>query len=156
MLHATSELIKISKNLFRNANKGDILKAYRKKAQEWHPDNFRDENQKKIAEKNFVDIAAAKEVSSFRSSRGPYKCYLRPYLECPMLQGNQMHNSRCSLIQKKGHSSIVEKIRWTRSKRKEVFIIPSRADSRLGKMEVHFHSNFTLVRPLFVVLFSLD
>lgn len=56
-------------NLFRNANKRDILKAYRKKAQEWHPDNFSDENQKKIAEKKFVDIAAAKEVCSFDSFR---------------------------------------------------------------------------------------
>lgn len=61
--------MRIPRNLFRNANKRDILKAYRKKAQEWHPDNFSDENQKKIAEKNFVDIAAAKEVCSFGPSR---------------------------------------------------------------------------------------
>lgn len=45
----------------RNANKQEIIKAYRKAAQKWHPDNFRDE-EKKVAEKKFIDIAAAKEV----------------------------------------------------------------------------------------------
>lgn len=45
----------------KNANKQEIIKAYRKAAQKWHPDNFRDE-EKKIAEKKFIDIAAAKEV----------------------------------------------------------------------------------------------
>nr|CAD7260022.1 unnamed protein product [Timema shepardi]CAD7571624.1 unnamed protein product [Timema californicum] len=45
----------------RNANKKDIVKAYRKAAQKWHPDNFRGE-EKKIAEKKFIDVAAAKEV----------------------------------------------------------------------------------------------
>ena len=46
----------------RNANKKDIMKAYRKLAQKWHPDNFMDEEEKKKAEKKFMDIAAAKEV----------------------------------------------------------------------------------------------
>ncbi|XP_067615214.1 dnaJ homolog subfamily C member 3 [Eurosta solidaginis] len=45
----------------RNASKQEIVKAYRKAAQKWHPDNFKDE-EKKIAEKKFIDIAAAKEV----------------------------------------------------------------------------------------------
>ncbi len=36
---------------------------YRKMAQQWHPDNFQqDEVAKKAAEKKFIDIAAAKEV----------------------------------------------------------------------------------------------
>lgn len=48
----------------RNANKKDINKAYRKLAQKWHPDNFQDEDEKKKAEKKFMDIAAAKEVLS--------------------------------------------------------------------------------------------
>ena len=48
----------------RNANKREITKAYRKKAQKWHPDNFQDEKEKKKAEKKFIDIAAAKEVLS--------------------------------------------------------------------------------------------
>lgn len=34
---------------------------YRKAAQQWHPDNFRGD-EKKLAEKKFIDIAAAKEV----------------------------------------------------------------------------------------------
>lgn len=45
----------------RNASKQEIVKAYRKAAQKWHPDNFQGD-EKKIAEKKFIDIAAAKEV----------------------------------------------------------------------------------------------
>lgn len=45
----------------RNANKKDITQAYRKAAAKWHPDNFQGD-EKKIAEKKFIDIAAAKEV----------------------------------------------------------------------------------------------
>ncbi|KAG5852059.1 hypothetical protein ANANG_G00058410 [Anguilla anguilla] len=46
----------------RNANKQEIIKAYRKLAQQWHPDNFQSESEKKEAEKKFIDIASAKEV----------------------------------------------------------------------------------------------
>ncbi|KPP59178.1 dnaJsubfamily C member 3-like [Scleropages formosus] len=46
----------------RNANKQEIIKAYRKLAQQWHPDNFQTEEEKKEAEKRFIDIASAKEV----------------------------------------------------------------------------------------------
>jgi len=46
----------------RNARKQEILKSYRKLAREWHPDNFRDEKEKKNAEAKFIDIASAKEV----------------------------------------------------------------------------------------------
>lgn len=46
----------------RSANKQEIIKAYRKLAQQWHPDNFQTEDEKKEAEKKFIDIAAAKEV----------------------------------------------------------------------------------------------
>ncbi|XP_064456075.1 dnaJ homolog subfamily C member 3-like [Ornithodoros turicata] len=45
----------------RTATKKEVLKAYRKLAQKWHPDNFQDEK-KKEAEKKFIDIASAKEV----------------------------------------------------------------------------------------------
>lgn len=48
--------------LCRNANKQEIIKAYRKLAQQWHPDNFQSEADKKEAEKKFIDIASAKEV----------------------------------------------------------------------------------------------
>ena len=37
------------------------MKAYRKLAMEWHPDKY-DGEDKKHAEKVFMDIAAAKEV----------------------------------------------------------------------------------------------
>ncbi|XP_062305297.1 dnaJ homolog subfamily C member 3b isoform X2 [Osmerus eperlanus] len=46
----------------RNANKQEVIKAYRKLAQQWHPDNFQSESDKKEAEKKFIDIASAKEV----------------------------------------------------------------------------------------------
>ncbi|EDQ91297.1 uncharacterized protein MONBRDRAFT_18046 [Monosiga brevicollis MX1] len=46
----------------RNANKRAVTKAYRQLAQEWHPDKFETEEEKAIAEKRFMDIAAAKEV----------------------------------------------------------------------------------------------
>ncbi len=36
--------------------------AYKKLAMQWHPDKFQDEEDKKAAEKKFMDIAAAKEV----------------------------------------------------------------------------------------------
>lgn len=56
----------------RNARKKDIIKAYRKLAQKWHPDNFQDEEEKKKAEKKFMDIAAAKEVLSDEEMRRKY------------------------------------------------------------------------------------
>lgn len=46
----------------RSAQKKQIIKAYRKLAQQWHPDNFLDPEDKKKAEKKFIDIAQAKEV----------------------------------------------------------------------------------------------
>lgn len=48
--------------LGRTAQKREIIKAYRKLAQQWHPDNFQDPEDKKAAEKKFIDIAQAKEV----------------------------------------------------------------------------------------------
>jgi DnaJ family protein C protein 3 len=45
----------------RTANKAEILRAYRKLAVKWHPDKYEGEDKKK-AEKMFIDIAAAKEV----------------------------------------------------------------------------------------------
>uniref|UniRef100_A0A3Q3FX04 DnaJ homolog subfamily C member 3 n=1 Tax=Labrus bergylta TaxID=56723 RepID=A0A3Q3FX04_9LABR len=46
----------------RTAQKKEIIKAYRKLAQQWHPDNFQDPEEKKKAEKKFIDIVQAKEV----------------------------------------------------------------------------------------------
>ena len=59
-------------NLFsspRNARKKEILKAYRKLAQQWHPDKHEEGPAKEKASKMFMDIAAAKEVLS-----DPGKC----------------------------------------------------------------------------------
>ena len=38
------------------------MQAYKKLAMQWHPDKFQSEEDKKSAEKKFMDIAAAKEV----------------------------------------------------------------------------------------------
>ncbi|XP_038050254.1 dnaJ homolog subfamily C member 3-like [Patiria miniata] len=46
----------------RTAKKKEILKAYRKLAQQWHPDKHEEGVAKEKASKVFMDIAAAKEV----------------------------------------------------------------------------------------------
>jgi len=56
----------------RNARKKEINKVYRKLAQKWHPDNFQDEDEKKRAEKKFMDIAAAKEVLTDEEKRATF------------------------------------------------------------------------------------
>lgn len=53
----------------RNAGKREITKAYRKLALEWHPDKFESEEDKKIANAKFMDIADAKEVLSDPNKR---------------------------------------------------------------------------------------
>ena len=47
--------------LNRSARKKEIMKAYRTLAAKWHPDKY-EGNDKKNAEKKFIDIASAKEV----------------------------------------------------------------------------------------------
>lgn len=49
--------------VFRSATKKEILRSYRKLAVQWHPDHYEGDDKKK-AEKMFIDIAAAKEVLS--------------------------------------------------------------------------------------------
>jgi len=56
----------------RSATKKEISKAYKKLAIVWHPDKFQDEDEKKAAEKKFMDIAAAKEVLSDEEMRQKY------------------------------------------------------------------------------------
>lgn len=53
----------------RNANKKEIMKAYRKLAQQWHPDNFQDDDEKKRAQDKFIDVAAAKDVLTDEEKR---------------------------------------------------------------------------------------
>ena len=56
----------------RSATKNEIRKAYKKLALMWHPDKFQDEEDKKVAEKKFVDIRAAMEVLTDADSRAKY------------------------------------------------------------------------------------
>merc|ERR1711936_916875 len=56
----------------RSSTKKEIKKAYKKLALEWHPDKFTDEEEKKAAEKKFMDIAAAKEVLTDDEKRAKY------------------------------------------------------------------------------------
>ena len=48
----------------RSATKKEIMRSYRKLAVQWHPDHYEGDDKKK-AEKMFIDIAAAKEVLSW-------------------------------------------------------------------------------------------
>uniref|UniRef100_A0AC35TV02 J domain-containing protein n=1 Tax=Rhabditophanes sp. KR3021 TaxID=114890 RepID=A0AC35TV02_9BILA len=79
-LHKAQKLLKQSKKrdyykilaVKRNASKREVLKAYRKLAAKYHPDNFQDEAEKKVAEAKFLEIAAAKEVLSDEEKRAQY------------------------------------------------------------------------------------
>ncbi len=55
----------------RNADQGDIKKAYRKLALEWHPDRVSEE-QKALAAKRFQDIGEAYEILSDDEKKGKY------------------------------------------------------------------------------------
>lgn len=46
--------------------------AYRKLAQKWHPDNFKDDNEKAKAQEKFIDIANAKDVLTDPEKREKY------------------------------------------------------------------------------------
>merc|ERR1719330_1256183 len=56
----------------RTATEKEIKKAYKKLAMQWHPDKFQEEEDKKKAEKKFMDIAAAKEVLTDEEMRQKY------------------------------------------------------------------------------------
>ncbi|KAA8588445.1 dnaJ homolog subfamily C member 3 [Etheostoma spectabile] len=56
----------------RTAQKNDIVKAYRRLAQKWHPDMFQDPYKKKKAERKFVEIALPKDVLTDPAMRAAY------------------------------------------------------------------------------------
>ncbi|XP_060810105.1 dnaJ homolog subfamily C member 3 [Amyelois transitella] len=61
----------------RTATKQEIIKAYRKAAQKWHPDSYQGD-EKKVAEKKFIDIAAAKEVLTDPEKRAQFDAGVDP------------------------------------------------------------------------------
>ncbi|KAJ6660879.1 hypothetical protein lerEdw1_017036 [Lerista edwardsae] len=78
----------------RNARKQEIIKAYRKLAMQWHPDNFQNEEEKKKAEKKFIDIAAAKEVLTDPEMRSKFDAGEDPLdAESQQGGGNPFHRS---------------------------------------------------------------
>jgi DnaJ family protein C protein 3 len=78
-LRRVQKLIKQSKSrdyykildVKRNSDKREIVRAYRKLAAKWHPDNFHGDEKVK-AEKMFIDIAAAKEVLTDAEKRAQF------------------------------------------------------------------------------------
>ena len=46
----------------READRREISKAYRKLAQKWHPDMFRTQEDKEVAEKKFMKVSAANRL----------------------------------------------------------------------------------------------
>ena len=54
------------------------MKSYRKLAVQWHPDHYEGDDKKK-AEKMFIDIAAAKEVLSDPGKRNSVLCVLTTF-----------------------------------------------------------------------------
>jgi len=60
----------------RDSTKSEIGKTYRKLAGKWHPDRFRTPEDKEMAEKKFMQIAAAYEVLKDDESREEYNYML--------------------------------------------------------------------------------
>ena len=56
----------------RSADQKTIMRAYRKLAQQYHPDRYPDGAEKEKAQKTFIDIAAAKEVLSDAEKRAKF------------------------------------------------------------------------------------
>ncbi|XP_075446961.1 dnaJ homolog subfamily C member 3 isoform X2 [Ascaphus truei] len=77
----------------RSAKKQEIIKAYRKLALQWHPDNFQDEEEKKRAEKKFIEIASAKEVLTDPEKRSRFDAGEDP-LDPESQQGGGGHSHR--------------------------------------------------------------
>ena len=59
MISSTSNCFLTVLGLTRDSPKSDVGKTYRKLAGKWHPDRFRDPEEKAGAEKKFMQIAAA-------------------------------------------------------------------------------------------------
>ena len=73
----------------RHATKKDIMKAYRKAASKWHPDQYQGDEKKK-AEDKFIDIASAKEVLTDPEKRQKFDNGEDP-LDPEQQNGNAFH-----------------------------------------------------------------
>merc|ERR1739838_875626 len=70
--------LKQAQKMLKQSKKQDIVKAYRKKARTHHPDNFKNEKEKKENEKIFIDIASAKEVLTDPEMRKKFDAGIDP------------------------------------------------------------------------------
>ena len=118
---------------FRNAKKQEIIKAYRKLALQWHPDNFQNEEEKKKAEKKFIDIAAAKEVLS---DPGSVACPASVLLK--QLTWGLATYQLCSLAHLRGHAGrewtlegVVDQYLTTVTPMNEAFVEPSKKNAHI-------------------------
>ena len=114
----------------------------RKLAQKWHPDNFQDEDEKKKAEKKFMDIAAAKEVltDQGRLFRRVIILQNQKKKPIPKLLAKLVHLQKCA------KSMTAERIRSTQSRRTEAEDPSTVTLSTVTLSAVvadHFSSNFT-------------
>ncbi|XP_049887801.1 dnaJ homolog subfamily C member 3 [Pectinophora gossypiella] len=75
----------------RTASKQEIVKAYRKAAQKWHPDQYHGD-EKKVAEKKFIDVAAAKEVLTDPEKRAQFDQGVDPLDPEAARGGDPFHN----------------------------------------------------------------
>ena len=83
--------------LHRTASKSVINKAYRDLAKKWHPDKHEGE-EKKIAEKKFYDVAAAKEVLTDpgMATSGPVCCIVT-YQLCHLGDPSLLSPTACTV-----------------------------------------------------------
>lgn len=99
-LEKINKLIKQSKKrdyykilgLKRSCTSKNVLKAYRKLAKKWHPDNFQDEKEKEKAQKVFIDIAAAKEVLNDPEKRHKFDNGMDPLDAEEQAESNRGHH----------------------------------------------------------------
>ncbi|KAL3124072.1 hypothetical protein niasHT_004661 [Heterodera trifolii] len=103
-LNRAQKLLKLSKKkdyykilgVRRNADKRQIMKAYRKLAQQWHPDLFQDDAEKQRAQDKFIDIANAKDVLTDPEKRRRYDAGEDPLDPQGGGGGQQFHQWRWS------------------------------------------------------------
>lgn len=117
--------------------------SFRKLAQKWHPDNFQDEEEKKKAEKKFMDIAAAKEVLT-DEGMSLMRIPVLLYRGKKTLIRKEKLLIKLGYFQKCAKSMTMERIHSTQNRRTAATEVPSPSKvTRSAAVEGHFSSSFT-------------